>query len=499
MSDWPIVSFAPGGRAACVKGQVWLLLDAPLTHPVVLEAWSSIDGGASVDEIVGTILSRGMAEAPDFGLAAADGSGEIRFVLRGAVGASVVGTGDADELVAHGILSDQTVSGVVGFVLHGANGRGIANLPVIAGILPVSHLSVALPTAVDQPTASSHFAPDEATSEVPDARAQEPPDCATDPATTAEVAVVTEEPPTQPQPAAESATSEDPKVLASIREYERLFGSPEGSSSAPADAPDAPAEPDAPVETPAVMAPEPEPPEVAPAELDVVASPEFERFPSTPTTAPSPSTGGFIDALPDFLGLGGSQSPSPSSPPPTPTLGPIAAGIPEAGNRTVNRAHLQAATSVAGPTVWAAWCPVGHASQAFAAQCRVCGATIPAQEPQEIPRPVLGRLAIPSAAPILLDGDLVLGRDPRVPPGGTTAPRLVVINDPRMEVSSQHASITLNFWDVCLTDLGSTNGTEIVDREGRRQRLAQNSPVTIQPGTKIILAEVVELTFEATA
>ena len=93
----------------------------------------------------------------------------------------------------------------------------------------------------------------------------------------------------------------------------------------------------------------------------------------------------------------------------------------------------------------------------------------------------------------------MLGRDPRVPADSTTAPRLVVINDPRMEVSSQHASITLNFWDVCLTDLGSTNGTEIVDREGRRQRLAQNSPVTIQPGTKIILAEVVELTFEATA
>ncbi|MBK8730786.1 MAG: FHA domain-containing protein [Tetrasphaera sp.] len=71
-----------------------------------------------------------------------------------------------------------------------------------------------------------------------------------------------------------------------------------------------------------------------------------------------------------------------------------------------------------------------------------------------------------------------------------------MINDPRMEVSSQHASITLNFWDVCLTDLGSTNGTEVIDRDGRRQRLAQNSTITIQPGTKIILAEVVEITFE---
>jgi len=34
--------------------------------------------------------------------------------------------------------------------------------------------------------------------------------------------------------------------------------------------------------------------------------------------------------------------------------------------------------------------------------------------------------------------------------------------------------------------------------DGRRQRLAQHTPVTIQPGTKIVLAEVLELTFEAT-
>jgi pSer/pThr/pTyr-binding forkhead associated (FHA) protein len=67
-----------------------------------------------------------------------------------------------------------------------------------------------------------------------------------------------------------------------------------------------------------------------------------------------------------------------------------------------------------------------------------------------------------------------------------------------MEVSSMHASVTLNFWDVCLTDLGSTNGTEIVTPDGRRQRLAQHTPVTIQPGTKVVLAEVLELVFEAT-
>jgi len=76
---------------------------------------------------------------------------------------------------------------------------------------------------------------------------------------------------------------------------------------------------------------------------------------------------------------------------------------------------------------------------------------------------------------------------------------LVVLQDPRHEVSGQHASITLNFWDVGLTDLGSTNGTEIITPDGRRQRLSPNVPVTIVPKTRIILGEVLEMVFEASA
>ena len=122
---------------------------------------------------------------------------------------------------------------------------------------------------------------------------------------------------------------------------------------------------------------------------------------------------------------------------------------------------------------------------------------MPEQTGQEVPRPVLGRLVIAGANPIVLDSDVILGRDPHVPPGAATPPpRLVVLNDPRMEVSSQHASITLNFWDVCLTDLGSTNGTEVITPDGRRQRLAPQSVVTILPGTKVVFAEVLEATFE---
>ena len=74
MKDLPTVTFAPGGRAACVKGMTWLLVDCSLTHPMVLEAWGVIDRGGSVDEVVGAILSHGMTSAPDFALVAATGN-----------------------------------------------------------------------------------------------------------------------------------------------------------------------------------------------------------------------------------------------------------------------------------------------------------------------------------------------------------------------------------------------------------------------------------------
>lgn len=334
-----------------------------------------------------------------------------------------------------------------------------------------------------------------------------------------------EEPAADPSEETPQADAEDPEVLASIREYERLFGAPDAPESAdPAES----AEPaDATIGT--IDETLPETPEETPSQESesafvsaADAVPVEVSSPAVVPAPPAPADGGFIEALPDFFGpLVGAPvttevaSPSPStlhtSPPiPSAPITPTDIGeappapapsppVPVAAQgRTVNRAHLPSAVPD-GPTVWAARCPVGHPSQAFAANCRVCGQPIPAQEPQEIPRPVLGRLVIDGVPPITIDSDLVLGRDPHPTSSSNgPAPRLVVLNDPRMEVSSLHASITLNFWDVCLTDLGSTNGTEIVMPDGRRQRLAQHTPVTIQPGTKIVLAEVLELTFEAT-
>jgi pSer/pThr/pTyr-binding forkhead associated (FHA) protein len=99
-----------------------------------------------------------------------------------------------------------------------------------------------------------------------------------------------------------------------------------------------------------------------------------------------------------------------------------------------------------------------------------------------------------------LDRGLVLGRAPRVPEDFVgERPHVVKVVDPRSEVSSQHVLLSLDYWNVLVTDLGSTNGTELVLPDGRRQRLVAHSPVVIEAGTRIVLAEILELTFEATA
>ena len=124
-----------------------------------------------------------------------------------------------------------------------------------------------------------------------------------------------------------------------------------------------------------------------------------------------------------------------------------------------------------------------------------------------MPRPVLGRLIGPDGPVCDLARDVVLGRNPRIPAEHTgPMPQLVQIEDPRMEVSAPFAivgSITalvsLDFWRILLTDLGSTNGTEVITPDGRRQRLLPNTPIVIEPGTLVVLAEIVELRLEALA
>lgn len=466
----PVARFIAGTLTALARADVWLLVDRPLTDPFALHIWSLMSAGESVDEILDGLLAPGLRAAPAFALAENRGQ-DVRVLARGDFSVRGENADGPFEVPGQNICADVSVAEVEHLELCASEPTGDPVAPLVMGIVPADGVTIRFREPNDQGTAAAGADADRAS--------------------------ITESQPEAAEPLA------DDEALAAVRGYERLFGDPAG------------------VDEPSSATPAPPPPvELAPqaavaaetATLIEAAAPGAEVAPA-PKAETSASNSGIIEALPDFFGpLAGRmpERPAVDAGAPLPATPPAPAGrhpgpVPnDVGTpvtpRTVNRAQLNASLELAGPTVWAAWCPLGHPSQAFGATCRVCGRAIAQQEPQEIPRPLLGQLVVPGAPAIQLDSNLVLGRDPHVPPGADRpVPRLVVLQDPRHEVSGQHASITLNFWDVGLTDLGSTNGTEIITPDGRRQRLSPNVPVTIVPKTRIILGEVLEMVFEASA
>jgi len=167
---------------------------------------------------------------------------------------------------------------------------------------------------------------------------------------------------------------------------------------------------------------------------------------------------------------------------------------------TVARFGMSDSAAPAAPKVMASRCPRGHLTLAFQAHCRVCGDVVPPQEAVEVPRPVLGRLNSSTGQSVDLDREIYVGRAPRVPADfhGET-PHLMPVIDPTNEVSSQHLQVSLDHWMVSVTDIGSTNGTEVLHLDGQRVALTPGVPVAIDPGCTVILAKTVSLLYEATS
>ncbi len=172
--------------------------------------------------------------------------------------------------------------------------------------------------------------------------------------------------------------------------------------------------------------------------------------------------------------------------------------LPAEVGHTVNRSSARGAPPP--QIVWALECPARHLTPPHLPRCRVCGRPVTqGTESRPVPRPVLGRVLLPSGEAFALDRGLVFGRAPRVPDDHVgERPHLVKINDPRSEVSAQHLLISLDYWNILVTDLGSTNGTELIHADGQRDRLSAHVAVSVEPGTRIVLAEIMQLIVEAT-
>jgi len=191
----------------------------------------------------------------------------------------------------------------------------------------------------------------------------------------------------------------------------------------------------------------------------------------------------------------------------TPRLAAVPEDLDEVdeAEQTVDRSALLEARHAAqlanptGPSVLAVLCASGHPTPPHGDACRVCGASIPPQEPFTMPRPPLGVLRLSTGDVVTLDRSVLLGRSPKLGDGvaATDRPHVVKVPSPERDVSRNHVEVLLEGWHVLVRDLGTTNGTTMALPGEAPVRLRANDQQVLEPGSVVSMADEVSFTFEA--
>ena len=502
--------YTPGNAVGVIAPDVAVLVGLDAQDALVTELFACVSGSPTLEDIVEVLLSRGLRQLHGFAAATLDPNG-VRVVVRGDFTAAVEGE---DAVRGSGLLVDRFFADarVVRLTSDAVDGP---TLPVLHGVVLAD--SVRLNRAVREvgtrnarfsesavgvevPAWSDPAKPDEApATSLADASGALPdPDLgsiAIDPVgrDEAEVAVdpaglrdLEVEPPASPDVAVDesmwhASAAEDaatpisgPAEPSSVGELDRaddsLGGWPPGSDAA---------------------------------WTRLAGEPGSPR-PKAPDTNAEPVGGMLIESFP-WASSGDVQTPIDLDPvavsaTPSRSLDPSDFDV-EAAEMTIDRSRLIGhALSSSSVLVVAARCPSGHLSPAYADGCRVCHQALPPQQPMEVPRPQLGVLRLSNGDSVPLDRGVILGRNPRLPAGYSgEQPNLVRLADPDKDISSQHLEVTLDYWHVLITDLGSTNGTEVILPGQPPVQLRRDDPMTIEPGTKVVLAGVFDFVYEVTA
>ncbi|MEU0312741.1 FHA domain-containing protein [Nocardioides sp. NPDC006273] len=271
----------------------------------------------------------------------------------------------------------------------------------------------------------------------------------------------------------------------------------------------------------AASPPPPAPPGVPPPPSPGVPpfqSPPPAAVPPPPVSPPQPapeSKKGIIDGLPwrkkgakkpdpNAWGPPDRQPMPPAMPPqsPPPMPGPPPAPHPpqDMATRVRNTPTPTPVPPAGGPTVWAVYCPQGHASPPYSPTCRICRMTLPPhQQPVSVPRPALGQLKLDDGRIVVLDRGAVFGRSPRADASGNTGaggvpPHLVKVMLP--DISRLHTEVRLEEWQVLVRDLGSANGSYLTLPGGRPQQMRPMEEYALEPGAVVSLAGSINLTYE---
>lgn len=531
----------PGRSLAICGPRIAILVDLAPSDPEIAQLLTVVaDPANTLDEALEVLVQRGLRAVHDFALAEVTDDGS-RIVVRGRFTARF---GDGEPLIAQGLWTDRLGSPRV--VLADQDAAVDAErLPLLHGIVRAGSVSsgdagsvgvaAPAPTPVQDPADQPQPVADlTAVPTIPDADADES-DLAS--------GVLTEQASAEPEVATETEAAPEPEPEPDVWSEPGVLpeGEADGEPQAdpdPDQEPQAAAQPDHEPQPDQEADPEPQPAaegEPAPDPEPVVGESDGDPEPEPQPAAHGTAAGASVDyphghTLPSMFVPPGYYDAAPA---PDPELAVAAAppasaafidSIPwgpaaspgdetmtpqerpylpdeEAGDLTINRGSLAAATAPAEgvPTVVAARCDRGHLSPAYAGNCRVCGEALPPQQPFEAPRPALGVLNFSNGEVVVLDRGCVLGRNPRIPAGHTgETPNLVRLNDPDKDISSQHLEVGLDYWHVTVKDLGSTNGTEVVPAGEPATSLRPDDPVTIEPGTTVVLAGVLSFVYEVT-
>lgn len=228
---------------------------------------------------------------------------------------------------------------------------------------------------------------------------------------------------------------------------------------------------------------------------DASGAPAPPPFTSDATRAwrDGPATG-MIDAVPPA----GASAPGPPA-----TAPAVVVGDSDHDGFTVARRPARdapaGATPAGGkrPAVHAVRCPNGHLNPPPAPSCRICAAPIADRAARTEPRPQLGVIRFSTGHTAVIDGPLVVGRNP---PSGIQIDgehaATVAIDD--SEISRYHLAVRVAEWYVSVEDQGSTNGT-VVRLPGKAdQTLRPHERVQIVVGSEVELGGNVTLRYEAT-
>lgn len=531
-------SYRTGDWFAVFGANATVLLPASQKDQVVA-LWALVDGGAGFDEVLDGLLASGLSRIPGFVLVS-DDDGPTRVLLRGQGVTATLATADED-VTLDGAEShtwvERTVDGVlalsVGLPAGDDSVRGEADFPIATGLVRVGQIDR---PAVVPATGGAHAAapvvdgPDDAAvetaadgaveadvvpDEVPaldlakpvpaaDALLEEPAeepveDAPVEDAPVEDVAVADEPAPEEPAAMAEAATAEPDAVAEDEHSplddgpaTEVMDVVPDPLSDPLPPVPSAPA-PDGWVTpwdsspAPAGEAPvgpdgaESETADEEPASADPLAEPDTPAVPSPPLP-PLPPMGGETEVAP--VGWVPPPPPSMDAPADAPPLG-IGSWEPVGG------------TTPPPPAPSAPFDP-DHDGQTVTGVSPDVPAPpqpgIPGQPPAPAVTQPVAKLLISDGQTVVVDRAVLIGRAPEARRfTSTEQPMLVTVPSRLHEISSTHVEVRpgtgADHGTAVVTDMGSTNGTVLVQPGLGPEDLKPGIAVQLIPGAIINLGD----------